>query len=243
MTFARLRSAAVLAAAILLTACATRPAQQSFNRDGNADIRRIEVLTMPQANVRLHVANHPGYSFGLIGTLITEANREGKEDWLQATVRDAGFNQFETLRTTLDAELRSKGYEVIWPEPLTDDNKRVKRDVWALRKTYAKGQADAQLDIGFMYIGYAAAGSGKGEPYRPTVQLAVRLLSADGKTVLFTDQIRYHNVLADQQAIVLEPDPRYAYPKFEDLKGAGVDSIEGLRIAVEETARALAQQL
>ncbi|MFO1495421.1 MAG: hypothetical protein U1F26_12290 [Lysobacterales bacterium] len=242
MTISRIRIALALAAGLLLTACATRPPQQSFNREAHADIHRIEVLTMPQANVRLHVANHPGYSFGLIGTLITEANREGKEDWLQETVRKVGFNQFETLRATLDAEMREKGYELIWPDPLTDSDKRIKRDDWALRKAYRPGQADALLDIGFMYVGYAAAGSGKGEPYRPTVQMAVRLLAADGKTVLFTDQIRYHNVLADAQAIIIEPDPTYAYPKFDDLKATGESSIEGLRIAVEETARTLAKQ-
>ena len=71
----------------------------------------------------------------------------------------------------------------------------------------------------------------------------MRLIGSAGKTVLFTDQIRYHNVLGNQQAIIVEPDPNYSYPKFSDLEAADTACIAGLQIAVEETAREMARQL
>ena len=227
---------------LFLGACATLP-QQSYNREANAGIKRIQVLTMPKANVRLHVANPTGANFGLIGALITEANRNGKENWRQDTVAKTDFNQSDVLKTTFEAEMRAKGYELIWPDPLVDDGKKVKRDGLSLRKSYSRTDADAQLDLGFMYVGYAAAGSGSGQPYRPTVEMSMRLIGSDGKTVLFTDQIRYHNVLGNQQAIIVEPDPNYSYPKFSDLEAADTACIAGLQIAVEETAREMARQL
>jgi hypothetical protein len=231
-----------IALMLFLGACATLP-QQSYNREANAGIKRIQVLTMPKANVRLHVANPTGANFGLIGALITEANRNGKENWLQDTVAKTDFDQFAALKATFDAEMQAKGYELIWPDALVDDGKKVKRDALSLRKSYSSSDADAQLDLGFMYVGYAAAGSGSGQPYRPTVEMSMRMVGSDGKTVLFTDQIRYHNVLGNQQAIILEPDANFTYPKFSDLEAADTGCIDGLRIAVEETARAMARQL
>lgn len=102
---------------------------------------------------------------------------------------------------------------------------------------------DAQLDIGINFVGYAAAGSGKGQPYRPTMLVSVRLLDASGKQVLYQDQILHHNVLNNTTAVVIEPDTRYSYPNFKDMKRADAAAIEGLRDAVNKVAIALAQQL
>lgn len=216
--------------------------QQSYNRGANVQLKTIKVLSMPASNVRLHVPNHVGYNFGLIGALITEANRDGKETWLQETARGQSFDQFELTRAALSKAMAEKGYELEWPGSLTDVSK-VARDQFGLRKKYQAVEADAQLDLGLSYVGYTAAGSGKAQPYRPTVNIAVRLLDASGKRVLFVDSIRYHNVLDDTKAIILEPDPAYSYPTFDGLKAAGPTAIDGLRVAVESSAQAVADQL
>ncbi len=236
-----IRRVFLLTVALLLGACATLP-QQGYNREANQHIKKIQVLTMPQANVRLHIPNHIGYSFGLIGTLITEANRNSKETWLQDTAKRAQFNQFQDLQAALTSAMDAKGYELIWPEPLTD-SKGVKRDGFELRKKYAPVDADAQLDLGFMYIGYTASAAEKSSPYRPTIELSVRLVSADGKKVLYAEQFRYHNVLDNKEAVILEPAPEHRYPKFEDLEKADLTVIDGLRGAVLDVANAVAQQL
>jgi hypothetical protein len=229
--------------ALALGACSTfKP--QAYNRQANESVKRIQVLPMPEANVRLFVFNAVGYNFGLIGMLITEANRDGKEDWLQAQVKSADFNQFSSLKNELDAAMTQRGYQLSWPEPLTRTNKQAPRDKLGLLKRYGAVQsADAQLDIGVNFVGYAAAGSGKGQPYRPTVLITMRLLDASGKKVLYQDQFLHHNVFDNKTAVVLEPNVSYSYPNFSDMKSADAVAVDGLKEAVERTAKAMAEQL
>jgi hypothetical protein len=58
-----------------------------------------------------------------------------------------------------------------------------------------------------------------------------------------TDCAGPDSVTNNQTAIILEPDPKYAYPKFDDMEAAGTVAIDGLAQAVEQTALALARQL
>jgi hypothetical protein len=139
--------------------------------------------------------------------------------------------------------MTDRGYSLSWPEPLTQTPKQGPRDKFGLLKRYSAVQgADAQLDIGVNYVGYAAAGSGKSQPYRPTVLITVRLLDPSGKKVLFQDQILHHNVSDTKGAVVLEPDPAYTYPGFKDLKTADSAAIKGLAEAVAKSAVALSEQ-
>ncbi len=229
--------------ALVLSACGSfKP--QAYNRQANESVKRIQVLPMPEANVRLFVFNAVGYNFGIIGTLITEANRNGKENWLQATVKTAEFNQFATLKQELELAMSKRGYALSWPAKLTLTPKEAPRDKYGLLKRYGAVQsADAQLDIGVNFVGYAAAGSGKGQPYRPTVLITLRLLDATGKKVLYQDQFLHHNVFDSKTAVVLEPNKDYSYPKFSDLKKAELTAIAGLKEAVERAANAMAEQL
>jgi hypothetical protein len=233
----------ILFGSLFLGACSSfKP--QAYNKEANANIQKVAVLPMPEANVRLFVFNAVGYNFGLIGTLITEANRNGKENWLQAKVKEADFNQFELFKATLTDKMAALNYELTWPAQLTLPNKQAKRDKNGLLKKYGSvSNADAQLDIGVNYVGYAAAGSGKGQPYRPTVLVTVRLLDASGKKVLYQDQFLHHNVFDSKTAVVIEPDRAYSYPTFDDLEKADMVAIDGLKGAVEKTAAALAEQL
>lgn len=226
-----------------LAACISVPKQQAYNREMHSSVKRIQILPMAPKPVELFIFNNPGYSFGLIGAAIAEANRNSKENWVQKTVSEAGFSHSALFRERFSAAMLERGYELVWPDTASDTGK-VKRDLFGLRKKYsAVSGADAQLDLGLTFVGFAAAGSGDGQPYRPTMNMSVRLLTADGKTVLFSDMVLYHNVTNNKTAIILEPDPRYAYPDFDDLEAAGASTIEGLRLAVEETARAVANQL
>ena len=240
MTRSLIRSLALSLLLLALGACVSSPVQQAYNREMNSSIKRIAVLPMPAQNVRLFVFNNPGYSFGLIGMAIAEANRNGKENWLQKTAADNDFSHSVLFRELFTAAMLERGYELVWQD-LDHNNKR---DAAGLHKKYSPVTgADAQLDIGLSFVGYAAAGAGKSEPYRPTVNLSARLLSADGKKVLYSDMVLYHNVTNNRSALILEPDPKYQYPDFDDLEAAGADAIEGLRIAVNQTASALAKQL
>jgi hypothetical protein len=110
---------------------------QAYNKQANTELKRIQVLAMPQANVRFFVFNAVRSKFGLIGTLTTEANRNGKENWLQDKVKADQFNQFESFRSTFNQEMTDRGYSLSWPEPLTQTPKLGRRDKFGLLKRYS----------------------------------------------------------------------------------------------------------
>lgn len=240
----RLRALLLLCFGLLLTGCAAKFQQQSYNRTAHSELKRIAVLPMIEAKPRLFIFNNAGYNFGLIGTLIAEANRDGKEDWLQEAAAAADFDQFALMRAQLDAQMAERGYQLVWPERLAVPAKGIKLAAWGLRKNYTpRSDVDGQLDLALGFVGYACAGSGKKQPYRPTIYAAVRLLDAEGKAILFADEFVYHNVNQNVSAQIIEPDTAYTYPDFDDLKAADRTAIQGLEQAVRLVADRIAAQL
>jgi hypothetical protein len=244
MRYRHARALLVLAC-LVLCGCISGPQQRTYNREANANLKTIDVLPMRKGEIDLLIVNNPGYSFGLIGFAIAEANRAPKANWLKEQVRTNNFDAVSTFRNALDDAMRERGYELRWSDPVMEgDGSKTRRNNWGLRKEYVSASADAQLDVNFGFIGYAAAGSGDSAPYRPTVVTVARLVSADGKRVLFEDHIIYNSVFPWQgKAITLNPDERYRYPDFDDLKAAGSTVVDGLGPAFEAVAVELARQL
>lgn len=232
---------------LLLGGCVTAPKHLAFNHDEAAAAKRIVVLTMRHSDIDLLIVNNPGYSFGLIGLAIAEANRAPKSHWLRDEVATAHFDHVAEFRDALTTAMVARGYDLRWSDPAQqpDDAKDVAREQFGLRKAYTPiADADAQLDVDFGFVGYAAAGSGDGAPYRPTVVVSARLVGADGKRVLFEDYIVYNSVFPFlDKPITIEPDEHYRYPEFNALHDAGPEVVTGLRIAFRAAADELAKQL
>lgn len=230
---------------LLLAGCATKPPQRAYDHGAGASLKTIQVLPMRHAEIDLMIVNNPGYSFGLVGLAIAEANRAPKANWLQAEVAKAGFDPVVTFKSALDAAMLEQGYSLVWGTPPMESSKaRTPRTLVGTRKSHAGSSADAQFDINFGFIGYASAGSSDKAPYRPTVVLSAKLVSADGKRTLFEDQIIYNPVFpGNADAITLNADDRYRYPDFDDLKAAGSVAVEGLTPAFTAVADELAKQL
>lgn len=231
--------------ALVLTACASAPPRQTYNREANSAIKSISVLPMRESKPTVMMMNHPGAQFGLIGALVMAGNMSGKEDKLERHLAEAKFDQNQILRQALAAALEKRGYSVVWPAELVEaGSKKAQRDKFGLRKTYAPtSDAQAQLDVNFGFIGYAAAGASDKQPYRPTATMVARLISADGKTFYFRDSFAYNNVFNQNHAIVVEPGEQFTYPDFDDLDAAGAQSADGLRLAIESLADKIAEQL
>lgn len=231
--------------AVGATGCVATPEKHAFNPGDNGALRRIAVLPMRYSEVDLLILNNPGYSFGLIGVGIAEANRAPKRNWLRGQVAGEDFDHVARFRTQFDAAMLARGYELVWPETLAESEKaKTPRETHGTRKTYAaRSDVDAQLDVNFGFVGYAAAGSGDNAPYRPTLVLSGRLVSPGGQDVLFADRIIYNNAFGmNDGAIVVLPDDAYRYPDFDDLEAAGVTVVRGLEGAVDTTASTLADQ-
>lgn len=241
---ALLRAGCLLVSVCSLSACVSAPPKQAYNREANSAIKRIDVLPVRNTEVHVDILNHPGYSFGLIGLAIEEANMAPKRNWVQALVKDGQFDHVAIFRERFTKDMAAKGYELIWPEPVVEDPKKeAPRADYGYRKSYGSATDDAQLDLNIGYFGYAAAGTSDSAPYRPTAIVTAKLLSRDGKTVLMADQIIYNPVFPkSEQAITINADPAYAYPEFDALKSVGPKALEGLRGALESTANELAKQ-
>lgn len=237
------RLSALLFVACVLSACVSAPPRQTYNRDANSAIKSIAVLPMRKSEPGVMMMNHPGANFGLIGALVMAGDMAGKQDKFESHIQSASFDQNDVLRRALGAALEHRGYTVSWPEALVDAAD-TPRDRYGLRKAYVPlSGAQAQLDINFGFVGYAAAGASDAQPYRPTVMLYARLVGADGKTFHFRDSFAYNNVFNQNYAIVVEPDAAFAYADFDALDQAGPASAAGLQKAIESLADKVAEQL
>jgi hypothetical protein len=241
MSFKSRLAAPLLAFSLLVSGCASLPPQQAFNRDA-LEIKTIQVLPLNETEVKLAFLNHPGQNFGLIGGLVAAADISSKEGKLQAQVAASNLDHVAVFREELTKAMAARGYELRWSDPILQSGK-VARDAWGLRKAYGAIEgADAQMDLGLVFAGYATSGAGDASPYRPAVHIAARLLDPSGKQNLFTDVITYNNITNIATAIAVNPDERYAYPDFKQLEAAGPTVAEGLQVALAATAVRLSEQ-
>ena len=237
------RALALCAFAALLSSCAGLPPQQTYNREANASIKTIQVLPMRETEVSLMLLNNPAASFGLIGGLVAEADRASKQKRMQAGLTAAKFDHVALFKQAFTEQMAKRGYTLLWPDPLVETAKSA-RSGNSLRKGYAPiTGADAQLDLNFGFVGYGASGVGKESPYRPTAVVVSQLVTPDGKSRLFTETVIYHNLFNTEGGIVLPPDEKYSYAKFDDLERAGSQTADGMKVAVESVAKTLAEQL
>lgn len=227
----------------LLSSCAGLPPQQTYNREANASIKTIQVLPMRETEVSLLLLNNPAASFGLIGGLVAEADRASKEKKMRAGLTAAKFDHIGLFKQAFTDEMAKRGYTLVWPDPVVEA-KKSPRTGNSLRKGYATvSGADAQLDLNFGFVGYGASGVGANSPYRPTAVVIAQLVTPDGKSRLFTETVIYHNLFNAEGGIVLPPDEKFSYAKFDDLERAGNQTADGMKVAVESVAKTLAEQL
>lgn len=229
--------------AMAATGCASMPEQQAYNRDAHSNVKTIAVLETQPTKTTVMMLNHPGASFGLIGGLVAAADQSSKQSKYDAILRKTQFEPLAYFRERLSTHMTERGYTLLWPATQVQASK-VDRGSFGLRKAYAPTQnADAQMDVNFGFVGYAAAGAGNGSPYRPTATIAVRLVGPDGKQNYYTDYYAYNNVFNIKKAVVIDGDAKYVYPGFDDLEKADIDSVEGLKQAIDALAARIAGQL
>lgn len=226
-----------------MTGCVSMPEQQAFNRAAHTELKTIAVLETHETKTSVFMLHHPGASFGLIGGLIAAGDQASKEKKFHATMAQAGFEPLEYFRERLTAHMTQRGYTLTWPESQVEISE-VDRGAFGLRESYTSvSGADAQLDVNFGFLGYAAAGAGDNSPYRPTVSIGARLVGSDGAQNLYTDYVVYNNVFNMADAITISADPQYSYPDFDQLHAAGPGALEGLKVAIDSVAAEVARQL
>jgi hypothetical protein len=227
----------LLGVALFLGGCAA-PAHRAYNPSERNQIRSIGLLTPTVPDeVAVRMMVHPGQSLGLLGLLVARGDMSGKTGEFTRSLRSRGFRNGAGFEAQLKAGLTAAGYRVSTisaPRPREQD---------AFRNQYPKsdGSVDAYLDLYSDLIGYVAAGGNT--PYRPTVNLNVRLVRARDHKVLYQDRIAYNPFGDGDGAITLPPAPGFEFAAYGDLTANPAKAAEGLNLAIRAAGDELARQL
>jgi hypothetical protein len=235
----RLRSAAILSLATILSSCSTFPTQE-LNKEANQSLHVIAVapVGMPDKPM-VTIVNAAGNSFGLIGAAVEAARASNASNEAVTEFANAGLTYKTHFPSVIEQQLKAAGFEVqMLPGTRTGS------DAGAFLKTLpgAPG-ADAILDIYVTYFGYVAASPKS--PYRPAIHVEARLVDIKTQKVLFADQIYYNNFTpaAAKKAITLEPDPQAVFDDRAAMRAAPTDVVKWMRVAQTAVATELARQL
>lgn len=221
---------------LMLGGCASS-AHRPYDPAVRKQVRSIGLLTpVVPDEVAVRMAIHPGQSLGLVGMLLAEGDMDGKTGDFTRELKARGFSNGAGFEQQLKAGLVAAGYAVrTLPAPRAYSQ--------AFREQYpaSDGSVDAYLDIYSDLIGYTAAGGST--PYRPTVNLHVRLVRADDHKVLYQDQIAYNAFGDGDGAITLTPARGYEFAEFAQLMAQPAKAVQGLQLAMRATGDEVARQL
>lgn len=227
----------VLLLASTLGACAA-PGHRPYDPAVRTQIRTIGVLTPAVTDmVAVRLSVHPGDSFGVVGMLVAEGEMSGKTNEFTRFLSAHGFRCKSEFRADLLTSLGAAGYEL---RPI-DVFRPIGQYNFLERYPMDDGSVDAYLDLNSPLIGYTAAGYDT--PYRPTVQLGVRLVRAKDHKVLYQDTITYNAFGDGDGAITLMATREFEFNAFADLIAGPVRAVDGLREAMRSIGQELARQL
>ncbi len=226
---------AVFFAAVLAVGGCAAP-EIPFDRTSSPDIKTIGVITPAfPSGPTVALASSVGQSFGLIGALIDAGMQGNRETQFGQVIVGHNFAALDTFVATLGGELQKQGYSVT-----TVSLKHDKPDFlghYPPPDESSGTRVDAYLDIVVIGYGYVAAGIGSSTPYRPEMALRVRLVRAKDASVLMQDMVIYNPIGSPSKIVTIAPDPKYEFTDFDALMGSPDRAVEGVRTAIEESAR------
>lgn len=218
-----------VAMAVSLSACASTYVGKPYDRAAN-NIQSIQIVddSVPPKISAMEVAS-VGANFGLVGALANAAVTASREEALNAALTTTSFDAEARLEEHLVKALGDAGYKAA-VEPGAVRAKRI------FLTSYSSKEAkpDAHLDLVIVNYGYISAGAG--QPWRPTVQATVRLVSASDNKVLMENQIVYNGMFTQNGVITLTPDPTYAFKNRDDMLADPSRLASGLETALNKVA-------
>jgi hypothetical protein len=226
-----------LVAVLLLGACASPYVAKPYDRAAAA-VRTVAVVddALPEEPIAYEVAS-VGSNFGLIGALVDAGIQSSRQNAVNEALRGIGFDPETKLEARLISRLGAQGYTV----RALNGAPRPKREFLA---TYPgpDGTADAYLDVAVLGYGYLSAGAG--QPFRPTVDAKVRLVSAkDPSKALMENRIIYNGMNPPKGVVTLSPDPQYVFNGRAELLADPARTAAGIENALNQVADTAAQLL
>lgn len=231
-------------AMLALAACAA-PIKQV--EDADRSVESVKVLSIRSVEMGHNIFNNPVGYLGLTGAIVAGTADRSRANALREHMGD--FDVPGVFQHYLSEAMTARGLDAEWAEPRVDhaarraedEPRELVRDGFSLRRNYqAAMTGQVQLDLGIQFAGYASDGVGESNPYRPTVMVNVRLVSADGERVLYQNGFHYNAINAGEGTVTIAPDPEQVYPSFDDLRSA--DPMR-LHAALQDALRAVAYRI
>jgi hypothetical protein len=226
--------------ALSLTACANHP-EIPYDHASAGDVKTIGLVTPStpkEASVVLATSvgkNLPG-ALGIIGALVDGGLESTRETHFNSLLQNQHFSAQDALAQSLTKELEAKGYTVVMV-PAT----REKPDF--LTNYPTNTNVDAYLDVVTTWYGYVAAGVKDETPYRPGMNIKVKLVAAKNASILMQDVIAYNPINTPKDTVTIAPDPDYVFLDFDTLMGAPEKATQGLQVAATQSAINVGQLL
>lgn len=233
------KKALVVAAAVLMSACATPP-RQALQADVKGQIKKLAIVEVPDPErYTLYPGQSPAgfalYLFGALGGALLGG--------IEASRMESATTEFTTAlkphapalgshwTQEISGALSGRGYAATVVAPLPAPKSGQPVDCGDV-----KGQYDAVL------VTTLAAGYGVDKQVEPQVLVRTQLLSSDCSKTLFSDTYVYGSRELKGSTLI-ERRADFAYPSREQLIAEPAKAREALRTGASEIAQRVAQAL
>jgi hypothetical protein len=219
--------AAVLAAS--LSACTPTYVAKPFAAGGQ-QISRVAITddALPEGVTAIEVASIAS-NFGLVGALIGAGVRDSREDAMDAALKTISFDAEADFERMLTEALSANGVQASVANGAPRKDRK-----FLVSYPAAGGDVQAYFDVVASSYGYTSAGHG--QPWRPTADVMVRLVSANGNKTLLENRIAYNVMNAPRGVITLSAHPDYTFNNREEMKTNPQRLADGLREAFRSVA-------
>lgn len=229
-----IRTLVALAAMAPLSACASNYVATPFIA-GPERIGKVAVVDdpVPEKMSAAEIAS-VGSNFGLIGALIDAGVQDSRQDALTGALDTISFDAEDALQTYVVDALAQREIEAT----LLDGPQRQKH---VFLTDYPDAGEDVQAYFDLVLSNYGYVSAGPGQPWRPTADAMVRLVSRSDQRVLLENRIAYNTMYAPGGVITLTPNPEYAFQNREEMVSNPERLADGLRDALQQVAETAAK--
>lgn len=223
------RTIVAVSAMTLLGACASNYVATPYVA-GPDRLERVAVAddSLPEGLIAYEVAS-VGSNFGLIGALIDAGVQSSRRDAVTDALGTISFDAETVLEGYVIDALGQQGVQAT----LLNGPQRERR-VFLATYPDAPAGVEAYFDLVLTHYGYLSAGSG--QPWRPSADATVRLVSVEGGRVLLENRITYNTMNAPRGVITLTPNPEYVFENREEMVSDPQRLANGLRDAFQQIA-------
>ena len=228
----------VVLAAMALSACVSVPKVEA-DKSRLSTVKKVALLEVA-APKRVVVANQGGAAgaFGLIGAAIQGSTNENNTKRFAAELNSRNVPVAATLRSTLEAELRKAGYQVVH---LQGQGPKLAADGKSDDYSGVTTDADAILHVWFTAFGYVSPPHST--DYLPYMITRARLLDARTKSDLYLKTFGTGQAENLENVVAIPAPPDAKYGSFDALMSGFTPASEALLTGVRQVGQRIGQDL